>query len=124
MRVSNELGAGRPGWARCAVQVSVAVALVTGGTLALLLLLLRRHWALLFADESETAIIDLVTQLMPSLVVSQLGIGLIAVLAGGGDSWRSGRVCGGHLTSALSLVGWFWVQESCAARGSRWWGPL
>lgn len=58
------------------------MALVTGGTLSLLLLLLRRHWALLFADESEKAIIDLVTQLMPSLVVSQLGIGLIAVLAG------------------------------------------
>lgn len=62
------------------------MALVTGGTLSLLLLLLRRHWALLFADESEKAIIDLVTQLMPSLVVSQLGIGLIAVLAGEGEN--------------------------------------
>lgn len=84
------------------------MALVTGGTLALLLLLLRRHWALLFADESETDIIDLVTQLMPSLVVSQLGIGLIAVLAGEGDRWRTGG--GLEVIRQLShwSVGWSW----------------
>ena len=80
--MSNELGAGRPGRARQAVQASVGVSLLTGGVLSLALLTFRRQWALLFTDESEVRVIDLVTELMPSLVISQLGIGLIAVLAG------------------------------------------
>eukprot|EP00271_Cylindrocystis_brebissonii_P001757 TRINITY_DN12028_c0_g1_i1.p1 TRINITY_DN12028_c0_g1~~TRINITY_DN12028_c0_g1_i1.p1 ORF type:complete len:531 (-),score=103.67 TRINITY_DN12028_c0_g1_i1:150-1523(-) len=106
VRVSNELGAGRPGCARQAVQVAVGVALAVGGALAVLLLLFRRQWALLFADDEAGAVVELVTQLMPSLVVSQLGIGLIAVLAGvlrgsGQQAW--GSLINGAAFYALAL---------------------
>ncbi|GAQ89633.1 MATE efflux family protein [Klebsormidium nitens] len=82
VRVSNELGAGKPGRARLAVQTSMSIALVLGVVLAGILLALRNKWALVFADPREVHLIALVAKIMPLLVVSQFGVGLQAILSG------------------------------------------
>jgi MATE family multidrug resistance protein len=82
VRVSNELGAGKPGRARLAVQTSMSIALALGFVLACILLAARNKWALVFADAREVHLVKLVAKIMPLLVISQFGVGLQAILSG------------------------------------------
>ncbi|GAQ85861.1 MATE efflux family protein [Klebsormidium nitens] len=82
VRVSNELGANKPGRARLALHTSIGLALLVGAGVSLLLLLVRKQWALLFTSADETGVIALVSQLMPLVVASQFGVALQAILSG------------------------------------------
>lgn len=80
--MSNELGANKPGRARLALHTSIGLALLVGAGVSLLLLLVRKQWALLFTSAGETGVIALVSQLMPLVVASQFGVALQAILSG------------------------------------------
>ena len=82
VRVSNELGANKPGRARLALHTSIGLAMLVGAGVSLLLLLVRKQWALLFTSADETGVIALVSQLMPLVVASQFGVALQAILSG------------------------------------------
>lgn len=113
MRVSNELGAGKPGRARLAVQTSMSMALVLGAVLAAVLLALRTKWALVFADASAVQLIHLVAKIMPLLVVSQFGVGLQAILSGEFSGARGSRWRG-----ALSAAVWLPERMGFAGTGA------
>lgn len=83
VRVSNELGANKPGRARLALNTSIGIAILVGAALSLGLLLVRKQWALLFTSADEKGVIDLVSKLMPLVVASQFGVALQAILSGG-----------------------------------------
>lgn len=53
-----------------------------GGILAVLLLVSRNEWALLFTNPSETEVVQLVASLMPSIVISIVGVAWSTVLSG------------------------------------------
>nr|CAB3449645.1 unnamed protein product [Digitaria exilis] len=79
-RVSNELGAGRPGAARLATRVVVVLALAVGVSEGLVMVLVRNLWGYAYCNEEEVA--RYTARMMPILAVSILFDGLQCVLSG------------------------------------------
>ena len=80
VRVSNELGAGKPKAARSAVAVSMGIGLVNGLVMALLILLLRNVWGWTFSNDQE--VVDRVASTAPYLAVLAFLYGCQAILSG------------------------------------------
>jgi len=96
IRVSNELGAGRPMLAKRAACAACVAGLVIITTSSLLLLICRRWWALLFT--SDAAVLD---HVMPVLSVCSFYVvfdGLASVISG------SLKGCGRHAVLAPIIV--------------------
>lgn len=70
IRVSNELGAGRPKEARKVVLIAFFIATSEGLSISLLLILLRNVWGKVYSNERE--VVHYVANLLPLLAISHL----------------------------------------------------
>ncbi|KAL2612853.1 hypothetical protein R1flu_024545 [Riccia fluitans] len=128
IRVSNELGAQRPEKARTAVKVAFILAAVTGGFLAIVLGLVRYHWATFVIDPSETVVIDTFVGLVPLLATcvfaNALNGSLSGVLRGSGQQWTGSLVNNfGLYGVSLPLAYLFGIRMQMGL-GGLWWGML
>lgn len=128
VRVSNELGAQRPASARRAVVVAIVDALLCGGVLSVVMLLFRNEWALIFTAADEVDVIGMVAQLMPLLVVSQMGLSVSAVLSGvlrGSGQQLAGSVVNGVSLWGVALPACYYLafHEQRGLTGL-WWGLM
>ena len=80
VRVSNELGAGRPAAARLAAQSAAVLALTLMACIAVLLAALHRVLPLIIT--SDPAVIDGTQRVVPIVAYMLIGDGVNAVLAG------------------------------------------
>lgn len=80
VRVSNELGAGKPNAARLSVAVSMGIGLVNGLVMAIVIILLRHVWGWTFCNEQE--VVDRVASTAPFLAVLAFLYGCQAILSG------------------------------------------
>lgn len=79
-RVSNELGAGHPEFARLKVYVALVMAIIEGTLGGLVLILIRNIWGYAYSNEIE--VVKYVASLMPILAVSNFLDGIQCVLSG------------------------------------------
>ncbi|XP_030931397.1 protein DETOXIFICATION 19-like [Quercus lobata] len=79
-RVSNELGAGHPNWAKNAIGVSLKLSLLVGVTLVLAIAFGHNIWASFFSDSSE--IIKEFASMTPLLAISIFIDSVQAVISG------------------------------------------
>ncbi|KAM0862736.1 hypothetical protein ACQ4PT_045054 [Festuca glaucescens] len=70
IRVSNELGAGRPKQARKVVLIALFIATSEGLSTSLLLLLLRNVWGKVYSN--ETKVVKYVANMLPLVAISHL----------------------------------------------------
>ena len=99
VRVSNELGAGRPSAARLAAQSAAVLALTLMACIAILLASLHRLLPLIIT--SDPAVIDGTQRVIPIVAYMLIGDGMNAVLAGvvrGCGQQAKGRVLCGAMT--------------------------
>jgi MATE family multidrug resistance protein len=68
IRVSNELGAGRPKEARRVVFISLIIATSEGLSLSALLIILRNVWGKVYSNETE--VVKYVASMLPLVAVS------------------------------------------------------
>jgi len=80
IRVSNELGAGRPWIARLAVRVVLAIAVVQGLLIGTVMILVRNVWGYAYSNEVE--VVKYVAIMFPILAASNFLDGLQCVLSG------------------------------------------
>lgn len=98
VRVGNLLGAQRPGLARTASRVTMALAIVIAGVNSILLLCLRYRWGRLFSSEPE--VIAVVADVLPLVAAFQLVDGLSG--ATGGLLRGAGKSAWGALINLLA----------------------
>ena len=74
MRVSNELGAGRPRTAKFSVVVVTLTSLVAGILLALVLLISRKQYPALFSNSEEVqrSVYDLTPLLVACVIINSV----------------------------------------------------
>jgi multidrug resistance protein, MATE family len=80
VRVSNELGAGRPQAAHLAARVVMLLALMVGASEGLLMFLVRNVWGYAYSNEDE--VVGYISRMMPILAMSILFDCLQCVLSG------------------------------------------
>ena len=80
IRVSNELGAGKPKAARLAVRVVLVMAITEGMLVGLLMILLRNIWGHVYSHEQE--VVKYVAVMMPIVALSSFLDGIQGVLSG------------------------------------------
>ncbi|KAF9604205.1 hypothetical protein IFM89_004911 [Coptis chinensis] len=106
-RVSNELGAGRPGTARLAVQVVLFLAITEGLFISLTMILVRHFWGYAYSNEEE--VVSYLTTMMPVLATSLFLDGIQCVLSG------TARGCGWQKIGAfVNLGAYYLVGIPCA----------
>jgi len=80
IRVSNELGAGRPWNARLAVRVVLVLAIIEGIIVGTVMILVRNIWGYAYSNEVE--VVEYVATMFPILAASNFLDGLQCVLSG------------------------------------------
>ncbi|KAL3838977.1 hypothetical protein ACJIZ3_023568 [Penstemon smallii] len=100
-RVSNELGAGHPRAARCAVHLVLVMAISEGILVGLVLILIRNIWG--YAYSNETEVVSYVATMMPILASSNFMDGLQCVLSG------TVRGCGWQKIGAFINLGSYYL---------------
>lgn len=80
IRVSNELGAGRPRAARMAAYVALVMVVVEGVLVGVLMVLLRDVWGRVYSEEEE--VVRYLATMMPTVAVSSFFDGVQSVLSG------------------------------------------
>ena len=80
IRVSNELGAGKPKAVRLAVRVVLVMAITEGMLVGLLMILLRNIWGHVYSHEQE--VVKYVAAMMPIVALSSFLDGLQGVISG------------------------------------------
>ncbi|CAM6125203.1 unnamed protein product [Calypogeia fissa] len=128
VRVANELGAQRPGRARWAVYVGMVLATIVGGILAIVLLVSRNEWALLFTNPSETEVVRLVASVMPCIVLSIVGVSWSTVLSGvlrGSGQQFAGSIVNGVALYGIALPAAYYIgiRKQLGVEGL-WWGMM
>ncbi|XP_030940730.1 protein DETOXIFICATION 16-like isoform X1 [Quercus lobata] len=107
IRVSNELGAGKPKAARLAVRVVLVMAITEGMLVGLLMILLRNIWGHVYSHEQE--VVKYVAVMMPIVALSSFLDGLQGVISG------VARGCGWQKIAAYVNLGSFYlVGAPCA----------
>ncbi|XP_023912822.2 protein DETOXIFICATION 16-like [Quercus suber] len=107
IRVSNELGAGKPKAARLAVRVVLVMAITEGMLVGLLMILLRNIWGHVYSHEQE--VVKYVAVMMPIVALSSFLDGIQGVLSG------VARGCGWQKIAAYVNLGSFYlVGAPCA----------
>ncbi|KAK7271209.1 hypothetical protein RJT34_26917 [Clitoria ternatea] len=101
IRVSNELGAGRPRTARLAVCVVSVMAIIEGILVGTVMILIRNIWGYAYSNEVE--VIKYVALMMPILAVSNFLDGLQCVLSG------TARGCGWQKIGAFVNLGSYYL---------------
>ncbi|WOL09465.1 hypothetical protein Cni_G18218 [Canna indica] len=88
IRVSNELGAGRPQAASLSVQIVIAIATTQGLVVALISILVRDVWGYMYSYEED--VIKYVSTMMPILAISDFMDGIQCTLSGAarGCGWQ------------------------------------
>ncbi|KAF7095088.1 hypothetical protein CFC21_097328 [Triticum aestivum] len=102
-RVSNELGAGRPGAARLAVRVVMFFAILEGLIMGVVLVSVRRVWGHAYSDEEE--VVTYVAKMVLVIAVSNFLDGIQSVLSGvaRGCGWQ--KICACINLGAFYAVG-------------------
>ncbi|QCD92269.1 solute carrier family 13 [Vigna unguiculata] len=101
IRVSNELGAGRPWIARLAVRVVLAIAVVQGLLIGTVMILVRNVWGYAYSNEVE--VVKYVAIMFPILAASNFLDGLQCVLSG------TARGCGWQKIGAFVNLGSYYL---------------
>ncbi|XP_050222664.1 protein DETOXIFICATION 16-like [Mercurialis annua] len=107
IRVSNELGAGRPQAARLALQVMIIMALSEGLVVGTITILARNVWGKLYSNEEQ--VINYVANMLPLLAISDFLDGFQCVLSG------AARGCGWqNMCACINLGAYYAVAIPCA----------
>ncbi|RDX57846.1 Protein DETOXIFICATION 16, partial [Mucuna pruriens] len=101
IRVSNELGAGRPWTARLAVRVVVVIAIIEGILIGTLMILIRNIWGYAYSNEVE--VVKYVATMFPILAASNFLDGIQCVLSG------AARGCGWQKIGAFVNLGSYYL---------------
>ncbi|KAK3227845.1 hypothetical protein Dsin_007707 [Dipteronia sinensis] len=100
-RVSNELGAGRPYFARLAVQIVMFLAVTEGILLSLAAFALRGIWGYVYTKDEE--VVRYMATIMPVLAISNFMDGIQTVLSG------TARGCGWQKIGAYVNLGAYYL---------------
>ncbi|KAI9175035.1 hypothetical protein LWI28_026430 [Acer negundo] len=100
-RVSNELGAGRPYFARLAVQIVMFLAVTEGILLSLAAFALRGIWGYVYTNDEE--VVRYMATIMPVLAISNFMDGIQTVLSG------TARGCGWQKIGAYVNLGAYYL---------------
>ncbi|XP_023515399.1 protein DETOXIFICATION 16-like isoform X2 [Cucurbita pepo subsp. pepo] len=107
IRVSNELGAGRPRAARMAAYVALVMVVVEGVLVGVLMVLLRDVWGRVYSEEEE--VVRYLATMMPTVAVSSFFDGVQSVLSG------VARGCGWQKMGAyINLASFYLVGIPCS----------
>ncbi|KAG5013332.1 hypothetical protein AAZX31_09G162000 [Glycine max] len=101
IRVSNELGAGRPWNARLAVRVVLVLAIIEGIIVGTVMILVRNIWGYAYSNEVE--VVEYVATMFPILAASNFLDGLQCVLSG------TARGCGWQKIGAFVNLGSYYI---------------
>ncbi|TKY44768.1 MATE efflux family protein DTX1 [Spatholobus suberectus] len=101
IRVSNELGAGRPWTARLAVCVVLVIAIIEGILIGTVMILVRNIWGYAYSNEVE--VVKYVATMFPILAASNFLDGLQCVLSG------TARGCGWQKIGAFVNLGSYYL---------------
>uniref|UniRef100_M1D0T9 Protein DETOXIFICATION n=1 Tax=Solanum tuberosum TaxID=4113 RepID=M1D0T9_SOLTU len=101
VRVSNELGAGRPQAARLAASTAVFLVATEGVIAAIVLIFVRKLWGYCYSTEEE--VVSYVAQMLVLLAGSHFLDGIQSVLSG------TARGCGWQKTGALVNLGAYYL---------------
>ncbi|CAJ1952037.1 unnamed protein product [Sphenostylis stenocarpa] len=101
IRVSNELGAGRPWNARLAVRVVLVIAIIVSTLTGTVIILVRNIWGYLYSNEVE--VVKYVAVMLPILAASNFLDGLQCVLSG------TARGCGWQKIGAFVNLGSYYL---------------
>ncbi|KAK7380068.1 hypothetical protein VNO78_32445 [Psophocarpus tetragonolobus] len=101
IRVSNELGAGRPWNARLAVRVVIVLAIIEGIIIGTVMILIRNMWGYAYSNEVE--VVKYIATMFPILAASNFLDGLQCVLSG------TARGCGWQKLGAYVNLGSYYL---------------
>uniref|UniRef100_A0ACD5ZZ51 Uncharacterized protein n=1 Tax=Avena sativa TaxID=4498 RepID=A0ACD5ZZ51_AVESA len=97
IRVSNELGAGRPKEARKVISIAFFIATSEGLSISLLLVLLRNVWGKVYSNETE--VVKYVANMLPLVAIGHLFDSTQCLFSG------TLRGCGLQKTGAIIIIG-------------------
>ncbi|KAK7364111.1 hypothetical protein VNO80_12515 [Phaseolus coccineus] len=101
IRVSNELGAGRPWIASLAVHVVLVIVIIEGILMGTVMILVRKVWG--YAYSNETEVVKYVAVMFPILAASNFLDGIQCVLSG------TARGCGWQKIGAFVNLGSYYL---------------